>query len=222
MNDFLFAFRQSLPVFFAYFPLGIVFGILFVHEGYSPIIAPIMSALAYSGAVQFLALTMFKAGSPLVTIIVTVFFVAFRNVFYGLSFFDRFAEVKGFKRLFLIFTLVDGSYAIFLTNPKASLKFCLQVSAILYFSWVIGTVIGVLCADFLPEIKGLSFILTSFFMVLVIDLYLKYKNPMMLIVPIVASFVSYALLPGHYLLLAVALCIAFISLKPRDKGLSDE
>ncbi len=217
-GNFQFAFKQSLPVVLAYFPLGIVFGMLFVHQGYQAYWAPIMSALLYSGAVQFMVLTMLANHAPLTSILIAAFFVAFRNVFYGLSFFERFSQANRLLRSWLIFGLVDGSYAIFLKNPKGSLRFCNQVTWILYLSWVLGTLIGVLCADILPMIKGLDFILPCFFMVLVVDFYLKSRNPLMLIVPVVTAAIGYLLSPKQYLLIAILLCFALTLLVPEKES----
>lgn len=218
MDEFPYAFKQSLPVVFAYFPLGMVFGVLFAHQGYDWYLAPLMSALVYAGAVQFLALTMMEHHATVLAIVVAAFFVAFRNTFYGISFFERFKPAGGFQKLCLIFGLVDGSYAIFLANPKASLRFCTQVNIILYLSWFVGTFLGAVFADHIPEIKGLDFVLTSFFMVLVIDYFMKYRQWAPLIFPVIASFISYLILPTFYFLIAIIASLCFIVCRSLRKG----
>ncbi len=221
MRDYSFAFKQSLPVILAYFPLGVVFGILFVKQGFPVLWAPVMSAVVYSGATQMMVLTMMENHTPLTSILVASFFVAFRNIFYGISFFERFKPAGVLFKSWLIFGLVDGSYAIFLKNPNESLSFCNRVTWLLYLSWVVGTFIGASFAKTLPEIHGLNFILPCFFMVLVIDFYLKNRDIYMLAVPIISSMVSYTLMPENYLLIAIFLCFLTILWLP-EQGVSDE
>ena len=71
----------------------------------------------------------------------------------------------------MAFGMVDATYAILLSRPKSSLRFCLQVTILNYAYWFFGSVIGALFADLLPQIQGIDFILTAFFMILVLDFY---------------------------------------------------
>lgn len=210
MDEFPYAFKQSLPVVAAYFPLGMVFGLLFVHDGYTWYLAPLMSALVYAGAVQFVALTMIENHATLYAILLACAFIAFRNVFYGISFLERFKDAKPIRKAILIFGLVDGSYAIFGANPKGSLNFCTQVNLILYFSWFLGTLLGALFADVIPEVKGMDFVLTAFFTILVIDFFIKRKKWWPIIFPIITSFLSFLLVPDYYLLVAIISSLLFI------------
>jgi 4-azaleucine resistance transporter AzlC len=219
VDEFPYAFKQSLPVIAAYFPLGVVFGLLFVDSGYSWYLAPLMSAFVYAGAVQFLALTMMENNASLLAILLAAFFVAFRNTFYGISFLERFKSVTGIKKGILIFGLVDGAYAILGANPKASLKFCLFVNLILYFSWVFGTFLGAFFSDWLPNMKGLDFILPAFFMVLVVDFFLKRRTWSPILFPIFISFLTYLFVPDYYLLAAIIASLIFIVSAHKKTGL---
>jgi predicted branched-subunit amino acid permease len=61
------AIRDSLATFFAYFPLGIVFGFLFTSELSLPwILAPFMSLMVFAGAIQFVALGIFAAQGSII------------------------------------------------------------------------------------------------------------------------------------------------------------
>lgn len=210
MGDFPYAFKQSLPVVAAYFPLGIVFGVLFVNQGYSWYMAPLMSAFVYAGAVQFVALTMMENHATIWGIVLATSFVAFRNSFYGISFLARFSLAKPLHKAMLIFGLVDGSYAIFEANPNESLNFCSLVTIILYLSWLLGTLIGALCADWIPDVQGLDFVLPAFFMVLTVDFFIKRKAWAPILFPIITSFVCYILVPDYYFLMAIISSFVFI------------
>lgn len=221
MKSFSPEFKQALyvtnPTFFAYFPLGIVFGVLFTHADFPWYLAPLMSALLYAGAVQFVALSMMISHSSIAAIVLATLFVALRNSFYGLSVSERFKKAPALTRAFLIFGLVDASYAIFTSRPprenENDTKFCFYTTLLLYLYWVIGTLVGALFADVIPEVKGLDFILTGFFFLIAIEYYLVNKAIDALWVPLLTSFIAYWLFPQYYLLIAILLCTFYLYLK---------
>ena len=207
------AWKAAFPIFFAYFPLGMVFGLVFVEQGYAWYLAPITSAFIYGGSVQFLMLTMLDNGAAAVSIIIAVFFVALRNLFYGLSFIKRYQNLNPLLKGYLSFGLVDATYAILLARVDAPIRFCVQVTTLIYFFWVGGTLVGSLFAEILPVIKGVDFVLPSFFMVLVLDFYLVHRSLLPIILPIIFSFIAYALFPSAYLVIAICLTLIYLSLQ---------
>lgn len=216
-NELKLALSLTTPTMIAYFFLAFVFGVLFTHANFDWYLAPLMSALVYAGAVQFVALSMMTAHSALAAILLASLFVALRNSFYGLSLIDRFKSVSFPARFFLIFGLVDATYAIFSLKPEQAndRSFCLYVTFFPYLSWVSGTFLGAFFADSIPEVKGMSFILTAFFMLLVIEYYLLNRKIDALIIPVLAAFSAYWLMPQYYLLLAIASCAFYLYLKIR-------
>ncbi|WP_133128673.1 AzlC family ABC transporter permease [Legionella nagasakiensis] len=211
------AFHATTPTFFAYAPLGMVFGILFTHADYPWYLAPLMSAIVYAGAVQFVVLSMMIDHASILAILFASLFIALRNSFYGLSLIERFKPAPFWIKSFLIFGLVDATYAVLSTRPKQKndIDFCLYATLFPYLSWVGGTFLGALLADFIPEVKGLDFILTSFFMVLVIEYYLLNKKIDALIIPIFAACLAYWVMPQYYLLISILTCTFYLYLKIR-------
>lgn len=216
-------FKQALyvtnPTFFAYFPLGIIFGILFTQAGFPWYQAPLMSALVYAGAVQFITLGMMINQQHVLAIVLACVFVAMRNSFYGLSVNGRFKAAPRLVRAFLIFGLVDAAYAIFTSRPprknEHDVKFCFYTTLLLYLYWVIGSFIGAAFADTIPQFKGMEFVLTAFFAIIVIEYYRVNKAVDALYIPILASIVAYLLVPNYYLLLAISLCALYLHFKTR-------
>lgn len=220
-TEFKQAFYATNPTLFAYFPLGLVFGVLFTHANFLWYLAPLMSAVLYAGAVQFVALGMMINHSEISAILLATLFVAVRNSFYGLSVNQRFQQAPIWLRLFLIFGLVDATYAIFNTRPprpqENDLKFCFYTTLLPYVYWVLGTFTGALFADIIPEIKGLDFIMTSFFLLIVLEYYLINKSIDALIVPILASLIGFWLVPTYYLFMGILLSTLYIYIKIRVK-----
>ena len=201
------AFHATFPIFFAYFPLSMLFAVLFVHQGFDWYLAPIMSAVLFAGAVQFLIITMIDNDAMLVSILIASFFIAFRNAFYGLGFIERFQETNLFTRGLLAFGMVDATYAILISRPQASLRFCIQSTVLIYLYWVGGTIVGAIFANYVPEMEGANFILAAFFMILVIDFYMLHRTITPLVIPIIFSIVA----PSSYLVVAICLSLLFLS-----------
>ncbi|MCR9192250.1 MAG: AzlC family ABC transporter permease [Gammaproteobacteria bacterium] len=212
--EFKTAVNLSLPTFFAYFPLGIVFAVLWLKAGIAGYWAPMMSMFVFAGAVQFVALSMIQEHASILAIVLATSFVAFRNVFYGLSLIERFKSKPKLLKLFLIFGLVDATYGILNAHPQNSSHndhaFCFYLALLPYLYWVSGTWLGLLIYPIMPEIQGLDFMLTSFFMVLVVDLYCVSRDKFSLWMPVVFTFISYLILPKQYLVFAILLSVIFL------------
>jgi len=220
-REFKQALKLSIPTLFAYFPLGLVFAALWLEAGFPAYLAPVMSMLAYAGAVQFIALSMMQEHASVLAIVLATSFIAFRNVFYGLSFIERFKSKPKLIKVFLMFGLVDATYGILLSNPEEAGRddttFCFYVSLLSFIYWVLGTCAGLVLFASLPHLKGLDFMLTSFFMILVVDYYLISRDKLSLIMPIIFAFLSFVVFPKQYLLLSIIFSLMFIYITEERK-----
>ena len=104
------SFIKTLPVMLGYIPLGIAFGVLSVQMGFPWWLAPLMSLVVYSGASQFLMLSLLAAQASLSAIFIAVFLLSTRHIFYGLSLLARFKNAQA-KKPYLIFALTDETYS---------------------------------------------------------------------------------------------------------------
>ena len=208
------AFKLSIPTLFAYFPLGIVFSVLWLEAGFPGYWAPIMSMLVYAGSVQFVALSLMQEHASVLAIVIATSFISFRNVFYGLSFIERFKTKPRLIKWCLMFGLVDATYGMLLSSPENSdhddTAFCCFVSLFPFIYWVTGTLFGLILFDSIPSIRGLDFMLTSFFMILVIDYYLVSRDHLSLYMPIFFGLIAFMILPKQYLLLSIIFSLFFI------------
>lgn len=212
--------KISVPIAFAYFPIGLVFGVIFVQSGYPWWLGVVMSILIFSGSAQFVALSMLQAGSSWWAIAFAVFFIAFRNSFYGLNFLHRY-DTHWFKKGLLAMLLVDATYALLLKHqtPKGqdNDKFCLWLSFWNFSYWVGGTLVGALGSRWIPPFHAMEFVLPAFFLSVAVDYWIKLKEWHLVIAPIVASVVAYWMLPDQYLLLAIVLSLIIIMMIDKSK-----
>ena len=210
----------TLPFFFAYFPLGIAFGMLAVGIGLSPVATTVMSLCVYGGAVQFLALSVLASGGGALELAVTTFPVAFRNAFYGLSLFEQY-RAPLLARSYLIFGLVDSTYFIATRESGRTTKFYLVVTALCHLYWVAGTAVGAAIGGHIPTIPGLSFILPALFTAASVDALLEARSFSPLFIALCGAAIGWLIAPGQLLLVAIVLATAVIGFDVRRKGVAN-
>lgn len=98
-----------------YLFIGMAFGVMIQEKGYNFLWAILMSVLCYAGSGQYLAVNFFAPGVSLLQVIFMEFMLNIRHIFYGLSLLERFAKM-GKKRLYMIFSLTDETYSLFLSR----------------------------------------------------------------------------------------------------------
>lgn len=79
-SAFAAAFKDSIPVFMGYVPLGIVFGFLFVQAGGSWEMAALASLIVYGGASQYMMIPMLVASMPVAAIALATLVINLRHV----------------------------------------------------------------------------------------------------------------------------------------------
>lgn len=217
MNPFSKAFGLSLPVLFTYIPLGLVFGLLFEQAGYGWYWAPLFSLFVFAGAIQFVAIMLIAAGSSMLGIVIAVLPLALRNIFYGLSFLDRY-RFNFFTRIYMAFGLVDSTYSILVTNDQLfegqeDKKFCISLTVLHHFYWVFGTFVGALVGSKITVPAGLEFALTALFVVMAIEQLEKSKSLKPILIAGVGLLVAAMITPSYLLagglFISAILCMIF-------------
>ncbi|MCC5832782.1 MAG: AzlC family ABC transporter permease [Chlamydiales bacterium] len=217
------AFKHSLPAIFCYFPLGIVYGVLFTQHGFPWYYAPLFSAFVYAGAMQFLALLILSAGGSLLTLALALIPLGIRNIFYGMTLFERYKNCNPFLRIYLAHGLVDATYSILLTNPrdqdeKKDLRYIKLLTVIIHLSWILGTLLGTV-ADVLVEIpKGLEFSLTAFFAASAVEQIRKKREFMPILIALASIVIALYAAPNHLFLTGLGIAaVAILALPNRER-----
>lgn len=178
-NVLLEAFKVSVPVLFGYLTLGIAYGIL-LSEHYPWWLASLSSLTMFAGAGQIMAVGLFAAGTPLVTILITELLLNVRHIVYGLSLITKFKGTKIWKP-YLIFGLTDETYSLLTTCevPEGADKgsFYGLITLFDHCYWFIGSTIGAVAGTLIPyNLEGIDFALTALFIVLTIEQIKKTKD----------------------------------------------
>ena len=172
------AFPHTVPVLTGYLVLGMAYGVLMQAKGYGAIWAFLMSAVAFCGSMQFVAITLLTGAFDPVRAFLMSLMVNARHLFYGVSMLGKYRGM-GWAKVPLVYTLSDETFSIVSSvEPPEGMRardFYLAVSVLDYIYWVGGSVLGALAGKFIRfDTTGLDFALTGLFVVLFIE---QVKNP---------------------------------------------
>ncbi len=210
------AFPHTIPVLTGFLVLGAAYGVLMQTKGYGVVWAVLMSAVAFCGSMQFVAITLLTvAFDPLQAFLLSLMVNA-RHLFYGISMLEKYRGL-GAARPVLIYTLCDETFSIAsgVAPPEGVSRkyFYLSISLLDYIYWVSGTFLGSVAGRFFTfDTAGLDFVLTALFVVLFIEQMKKRDNRLPGLIGLAATTVCLAafgatrfVIPAMLLILAVLL-----------------
>lgn len=226
-------FRQGMadifPVLVSAAPFGIVFGALAAEKGiaFGQIIA--MSALMYAGASQMVALELWAFPPPFWTIVIAVLAVNFRHVLYSASLGRKMRHWSPSRRFFGFGFLVDPVFALADARSSVHLSgaYYAGMTAVLYPLWIAASAVGALFGNLIddPKVWGLDFILTAYFVVLVLGFRARPNAAAIIVATSVVAVLVYLTIgpPWHVASGGFAGILAAAALvKPRADGAGGE
>lgn len=147
---------ETLPLVVAAFPFGIVFGALAQSTGLSFASTLGMSAIVFSGASQFIAVTLLLGATALPVIVATVFIVNLRQMLYSANLMHQVEHWPQPLRALLAFWLTDETFAVVSDRlnrhpGKRGLRwFYLGSALFMYTFWLIATLLGYTLGEKIP------------------------------------------------------------------------
>lgn len=163
--------RDAVPILFAIFVFGLVFGAIAVEKGFSPLEAGWFSVIVYAGASQMAAVDLFDQQVPYWSIVLTVLAVNFRFTLYSAAMHRNMAAFAGWQKYLAMAFMVDPNFALADQRARAGQlrpAYYFSLSLMMYFSWQLVTVIGAWFGALIenPDRWGLDFFLPVYFMAL--------------------------------------------------------
>ena len=189
------AFVSSLPVLMGYTTMGFAAGVLLAAKSgvrLPALWAFLTSATSISGALQFMLVDWIRTARPMLDVALLTVCLNIRYSMYGLSLIERFRGLPLPKKLYLIWSLTDETYALEVENKVPpggdSILYCLTLAALNHFYWILGVVAGALAGAALPfPNKGIDFAMTALFLVILTDQCRERKNRVYAVVGLAAS-----------------------------------
>ena len=213
-----FALVKSIPSFLGYIFLGIAFGLLLQKSGLGVFWAFLISLLVYAGSMQFALVGILTGGLNAVTTAVMTLFINSRHAFYGLTFIERFKEMKK-AYPYMVFSLTDETYSLLcsMERPKDFSDrewrlATLFVSLFDQFYWVAGSVIGALIGEMITfNTTGIDFAMTALFVVICVDQWRAAKTHIPAVTGFACGLLFLALIrSSNFILPALAATVAVL------------
>ncbi|OLL19458.1 MULTISPECIES: AzlC family ABC transporter permease [unclassified Rhodococcus (in: high G+C Gram-positive bacteria)] len=202
--------RDSWAVGLGLIPFGLAFGVVLTQAGFDWWWAPVFSTVIYAGSMEFLAVGLIGAVTPVASIAAATLLVNFRHVFYGLSFpLEKIRSRLG--RAYGVYALTDETYAIVATKHRDELTGprMLTVAATCQLLWVASGTAGALIGAALPAgLSGLEFALTALFAVLALDAFRLGRDLPASALAVVCGLVGAAVSKDGMLVISLGLFVA--------------
>jgi 4-azaleucine resistance transporter AzlC len=147
--------RAGMPVAVGYFPIAIAFGALANQAQLSLLDGVLMSVLVYAGASQFVGVSLLLAGTGVLQIITTTFFLNLRHLIMSLAVNDQMRDFSPTWKRGLSFFITDETFALLTLGDGQNIqqrtpKYMAGLLLTAYLGWVSGTLVGGLGAGFIP------------------------------------------------------------------------
>lgn len=188
------AFPCTIPIFAGFWFIAFAYGFYMYTLGFSFIYPTLMAMFIFGGSLEFVTVSMLLSSfAPWQTLVVALTVQA-RHLFYGLAMLEKYRGT-GWKKPFLIFWMCDESFAL---NYSATIPYDVDrgwyyfwVSFLDYTYWVSGAMIGGLLGSLVSfDTKGLSFVMTTMFLVVFLEQWLKEGKHYTALIGLAASILS--------------------------------
>ena len=215
------AFPATIPVMTGFLCLGIAYGVLMQSKGYGPLWSVLMSAIAFGGSMQFVAITLLTAAFDPIQAFLLSIMVNARHMFYGLSLLDKYKGL-GKVRPFLIYVLCDETFSLVSTlEPPEGVgrkDFYFWISLLDYLYWITGTALGGLAGNLITfDTTGLDFALTALFVVLFLEQWKRAENRPAGIIGILCAAVSLAVFQADNMVIPAMVLVLMVLLGTRRR-----
>lgn len=183
-----------LPLSVAVLPWGLLAGSFAIDAGLNPLESQALSAILFAGSAQLVATGMFKAGSGLLTMLITTLFITSRHLLYSISMRSKISPLPTRWRLILGFLLTDELFALCGQQNEQQFNrwYALGAGLSFYLCWNLATLAGIVAGSYIPALTdlGLEFAVAATFIAIVVP---NIKSVPVLVSVIVALVLSVTL-----------------------------
>ena len=209
------------PLMIPVVPFGLIFGILAIDIGFSPIATMGMSLIIFGGASQIILLQLFSGGASSLVIISSVGAVNSRHLLYGAVVSEHVSDLKLIWKIIISYFLIDQAFArsndyLKKSNEKNKYFHLIGGGATCWVIWQSTTFLGIILGAAIPEKLGLSFVVPLTFLAILIDDFRKMNNLIVIVVSGLVATIGFNYIPYKAYVIVAAffgLIVAFFLTK---------
>ena len=209
-NTFLKGVIDVSPLMIPVVPFGLIFGVLAIEVGFTPLETMGMSLIIFGEASQIVLLQLFSGGASSLVIISSVGAVNSRHLLYGAVVSEHLSDLKLIWKIIISYFLIDQAFArsneYFKKNKDENKYFHLVGGgATCWIIWQSTTFLGIILGAAIPEKLGLSFAIPLTFLALLINDFRKFVNVFVIIVSGLVATLGYNIIPFKAYVIVAAL-----------------
>ena len=209
------------PLMIPVVPFGLIFGILSIDIGFSPLATMGMSLIIFGGASQIILLQLFSGGASSLIIISSVGAVNSRHLLYGAVVSEYVSDLKLIWKIIISYFLIDQAFAVsneyFKKNKEKNKYFHLIGGGFTcWIIWQSTTFLGIILGAAIPEKLGLSFAVPLTFLAILVNDFRKMINVIVILTSGLVALFGYNYVPYKAYVIVAAftgLLVAFILTK---------
>ena len=221
MNNNLKTFLKGIidvsPLMIPVVPFGLIFGILAIDIGFSPLATMGMSLIIFGGASQIILLQLFSGGASSLIIISSVGAVNSRHLLYGAVVSEHVSDLKLIWKIIISYFLIDQAFAVsneyFKKNKEKNKYFHLIGGGFTcWVVWQTTTFLGIILGAAIPEKLGLSFAVPLTFLAILVNDFRKMINVIVILVSGLVAIFGYNYIPYKAYVIVAAFAGLFTAL----------
>ena len=198
------------PLMIPVIPFGLIFGILAIDIGFSPLTTMGMSLIIFGGASQIVLLQLFSGGASSLVIISSVGAVNSRHLLYGAVISEHVSDLKLIWKIIISYFLIDQAFARsndYLNKSKEKNKYFHLIGggATCWIIWQSTTLLGIILGAAIPEKLGLSFAVPLTFIAILVNDFRKVFNVIVIIVSGLVATLGFNSIPYKAYVIVAAL-----------------
>ena len=188
------------PLMIPVVPFGLIYGILAIDIGFSPLATMGMSLIVFGGASQIILLQLFSGGASSLVIISSVGAVNSRHLLYGAVISEHVSDLKLIWKIILSYFLIDQAFATsndYFKKSKEKNKYFHLVGGgfTCWVVWQSTTFLGIILGASIPEKLGLSFAVPLTFLAILVNDFRKLINVIVIIVSGLVATLGFNYIP---------------------------
>ncbi|HEX3498562.1 MAG TPA: AzlC family ABC transporter permease [Stellaceae bacterium] len=209
--------RRCAPIALSVFAYGLVFGALAAQDGLSLGETGLMSAIVFSGSVQFVALGLWATPLPVAALLIATFLLSLRLVLMGATLRRALAGISTGRALVAAWFVTDENWALTMSEaaqrgsrPEAQrpplASFFMGTSILLYGTWIAAGIVGHLIGGAVgdPKHLGFDFAFPAMFLALSIGLGRRHPNVLVWLASAASAILAERYLGGAWHILVGA------------------
>jgi len=164
---------SAMPIVIGYVTIGFAYGVLANKAGLSMLNTLLMSVIVFAGSAQFIAVGLFAAGAPLLSIIATTFVVNLRHLLMSASIAPKLQGWRKPALAWFAFELTDETFGLhsghFASHtPDPLWVFAANLTA--QVAWVAGSWLGASFGQLITDVRpyALDYALPAMFIALLV------------------------------------------------------